>query len=200
MISNKKTNKMKKLFVMALAALAIGFTSCSESTQKGDDVAAMVENLKTQLEAGDASALQGALQSAQEKIGELVAKDPETAKTYVAKVQEFLKANSEKVVALVGDNEMAKGIVTTLVNTPADVVVSALAGGQTLADQAKEASKEAAKNAAEQLQQSADSAQDAISKAVEEKANEMVEDAKQKMNEKINEGAEELLKGAGLKK
>lgn len=191
---------MKKLFVMALAALAIGFTSCSESTQKGDDVAAMVENLKTQLEAGDASALQGALQSAQEKIGELVAKDPETAKTYVAKVQEFLKANSEKVVALVGDNEMAKGIVTTLVNAPADVVVSALAGGQTLADQAKEAAKEAAKNAAEQLQQSADSAQDAISKAVEEKANEMVEDAKQKMNEKINEGAEELLKGAGLKK
>lgn len=186
---------MKKLFVMALAALAIGFTSCSEGTQKGDDVAAMVENLKTQLEAGDAPALQSALQTAQEKIGELVAKDPETAKTYVAKVQEFLKANSEKVVALVGDNEMAKGIVTTLVNAPAEVVVSALAGGQSLADQAKVA----AKLAADQVQQTADSAQSAISKAVEEKANEMVEDAKQKVNEKINEGAEELLKGAGLK-
>ncbi|MBP5339570.1 MAG: hypothetical protein J6Z14_09785 [Prevotella sp.] len=193
---------MKKLFAIALAALAIGFASCSEGTQKGDDVVAMVENLKTQLEAGDATALQGALETVQDKISELVAKDPETAKTYVAKVQEFLKANSEKVVALVGDNVTAQGIVTTLVNAPADVVVSALAGGQTLADKAKEA--------ASLLQQSADSTQNAISQAAEEKVNEAVEDAKEKVNEKvneavenvnekINEGANQLLKEAGLK-
>ena len=147
---------MKKFFLMALAVLAISFVSCSESTQKNDDIAAVVENLKAQLDAGDASALQSALESAKQKISELVAKDPETAKTYVVKVQEFLKENSEKIAQVVGNNAIAQGIVNTLVNAPAETVVQTLAGGQSLMDTAKEAVDSVQGNLEEAVQEEAD--------------------------------------------
>jgi len=127
---------MKKFFVMAVAALALTFTACTESGN--DEANALVENLKSQIEAGDASGLQATLTSAQAKITELVAKDPEAAKTYVAKVQEFVKENQEKIVSLVGDNAVAQGLVNTLVNTPAETVISTLTAGQGVIDNAQQ--------------------------------------------------------------
>ena len=127
---------MKKFFLMAVAALTLTFTACTEGAN--DEASALVENLQSQIEAGDASGVQATLESAQAKIAELVAKDPEAAKTYVTKVQEFVKENQEKIISLVGDNAVAQGLVTTLVNTPAETVINTLTAGQNVIDNAQQ--------------------------------------------------------------
>jgi len=179
---------MKKFFVMAVAALALTFTACTESGN--DEANALVENLKSQIEAGDASGLQATLTSAQAKITELVAKDPEAAKTYVAKVQEFVKENQEKIVSLVGDNAVAQGLVNTLVNTPAETVISTLTAGQGVIDNAQQQAENLKDSIEGAVQDAVDDKVNEVQDAVEEKVNATIDEANQKANEKINEAAD----------
>lgn len=202
---------MRKLLFSAIAALTLGITSCSESP-KTDEASTVIETLKAQLQSGDASALQATLADVQAKIAELVAKDPEAAKTYVTKVQEFLKENQEKIVAAVGESSVAKTIVSTLTEAPADVIVNTLTAGQSVIDnveQLPETIEEAAVNKAAELQEGAenavneqvDAAKQAATDKVNEatqKANEEVNKAAEKANKEVNEAASKALKSMGL--
>ena len=202
---------MRKLLFAAVAALTLGFASCSE-TPKADEATTVIENLKAELESGDASALQATLTDVKTKIAELVAENPEAAKTYISKVQEFLKENQEKIIAAVGDNAVAEDIVTSLTEAPADVLINALTAGQSVIDNAEqlpETIEEAAIDKAAELQESAENAvneqvdaakQTATDKVNEatQKANDEVNKAAEKANKEVNEAASKALKSVGL--
>lgn len=202
---------MKKFFFMAVAVLTLGLASCGEN--KGDDAAAVIESLKTQLEAGDASAVQATLQTAQAKIAELVAQNPEAAKTYVTKIQEFVKENKEKITAVVGDNLATQTLVQTLVDTPAETVISTLTAGQSVIDNAQQAAQDIQDSIQQAAQEQVEAVQDAAqqqAEAAKEAVNQKVDEAKQQavdeankaagnINDKVNEAKDGLLKGAGLK-
>jgi len=128
---------MKKLFIMAIAATAFTFTSCgnksNEQAQQAEveEVAEAtaeeaVNDMAAQLEAGDANKFQTALTSLYEKAAQLLKENPEKAKEYLGKAQEFLKANAEKVTSLVGDNEVVKGVVNTLTEQNVEEVANGL--------------------------------------------------------------------------
>lgn len=195
---------MKKFMLMAVAVLTLGLTSCKEEV-KNDEAAAVIENLKNELESGDANAVQTTLQNAQEKIAELVAKDPEAAKTYVTKIQDFVKENKEKITAVVGENAATQTLVNALIDTPAETIINTLTVGQAVLDNAektaegvKDSVNQALENKANEMQ---DAVQDAVNEKVDEakqKANDEINKAAEKANEKINETANEALKSIGL--
>ena len=190
---------MKKVFFTMMAVVAIGFTSCgsksaSEAPADGTEVVADVDleaataDLAAQLEAGDVNGFQAAIETAKAKVAEILTTNPELAQEYLTKVQDFLKENTEKITALVGDNQVVSTLVSSVAEAPAESIISSLkeqlgateAAGQAVVDNAKE---------------QADAAVDAAKQAAADKVNE----AANKANEKINEGADKLLKGAGLK-
>ena len=112
---------MKKILFAVMAVVAIGFASCGNKTQQGEaiDSVALIDSLATEFaqedidgisglfESGDATKLQEALEAIKEKVVSLIKENPEIAKEYVAKVQNFLKENADKVKAIIGDNAAA---------------------------------------------------------------------------------------------
>ena len=97
---------MKKVLFAVMAMIAIGFTSCGNKAQQAvpaDDateaaafdveaaVSEITSQLSEQIEAQDANKFQEVLATVQEKIKEIIGNNPEAAKEYVTKIQEFLK-------------------------------------------------------------------------------------------------------------
>ena len=202
---------MKKIFVLVMAVCAIGFTSCgNKSAQQAEgaetEVVAeegvlenAVSDLAAQLEAGDASKFQEAIEAAKAKVAELLKENPELAKEYLTKVQNFLKENTDKIKALAGDNELVSTAVATLVETPAESIVSNLSEALGNAEEAANAKVEEVKQAAEDQ---ANAAKEAVDQKVDEakqQAADAVNKGAEKVNEKVNDAAAKLLKGSGLK-
>ena len=223
---------MKKLFFVVMAVAAMSFASCgnksaNQSEAPADstavetvDVSDVTAALAAGLTEGDASKLQATLETVKEKVAQLLQENPEQAKEYLTQVQDFLKENAEKVKEVVGDNAVVQTVVSSLVETPAETIVTALQSqlvatdeaGQAVVDNAVEQANvtvDAVKNAVkEQLnatkqaaQDQADAAQQAAQQKVEEgkqQARDAVNGAAQKTNEKVNEAANKALKGLGL--
>ena len=219
---------MKKIFVLAVAAAAMTFASCGNKTGNVadqdstavDSVEAVAQdanaaaeeaigNIKTLLDGKDAGALKTAIENVKAKAAEFLAQNPDLAKEYLTKVQAFLKENTDKVKALVGDNAAVGAAVAALTETSADDVISGLsaalgdakATGVDAAANAADAANKAAdavKNAPEAAKQAADKAvEDAKAKA-NEKAQEAVDNAKAKANEQIDKAAADAKKKLGL--
>ena len=201
---------MKKMMMMVMAAMAIGFTACGNKAQQApaDEVAVTADStaaaidvegivgevtaqLAEEIQAKDAGKLQQTIEAVQAKVLEMVKTNPAAAKAYVEKVQNYLKENAEQVKAVVGDNAIVQTAVNALTAAPADAIVSSLAsavdGAQAAGDAAVEATKQAG--------------QDAVD-AAKQKANEQVEAAKEKANAEIdkaaNEAADKAKKALGL--
>ena len=179
---------MKKILLAVMAVAAIGFTSCGNKTQQGEaiDSTAIVDSLAgvaaddaisaltEQLEAGDASKLQAALEAAKAKIAELIKTNPEVAKEYVAKVQTFLKENADKVKSVIGDNAVAAAAVSALTEVEPETVVSGLLEK---VEGAKDAAVDAANEAKDAAVDAANEKIDEAKAAAEQKAGEAVDDA-----------------------
>ena len=152
---------MKKFVLAVMAVAAIGFTaSCGNKTQPAEvavDSAAIVDSLasaaaQTDIDAinallngGDATKLQEALAAVKEKVAALIKENPEVAKEYVAKVQDFLKENTDKVKAIVGDNAAVQTAVSAITETePADIVNGLLSTVGEAATEVKDAAVDAA--------------------------------------------------------
>lgn len=197
---------MKKILLAVMAVAAIGFTSCGNKTQQADAETAAVDSvaivdsiaqgaaqetidaLTADLEANDASKLQATLESIKVKIAEIVKNNPEVAKEYVVKVQNFLKENADKVKALVGDNAAVAAALSAVTDIePANVVNGLLEQVGDAATEAKDAAVDAANQKVEEAKQ-----------AAEEKANEAKEAAKQKANEAIDNAAASAKSKLGL--
>ena len=205
---------MKKIVFAVMAMVAIGFTACGNKTQQAEvavDSAAIVDSLasaaaQTDIDAisallngGDATKLQEALAAVKEKIATLIKENPEVAKEYVAKVQDFLKENSDKVKAIVGDNVAAATALSAVTETaPADIVNGFLNTVGEAATDAKDAAVDAANNAKDAAVDAANQKVDEAKKAVEDKANEAKDAAKQKANDAIDNAAKDVKKGLGL--
>jgi hypothetical protein len=200
---------MKKLFVIVMAACTIGLAACGNKTaQQGDAANAAVENadienatadLAAQLESGDVNKFQEALNAVQAKVAEMLKDNPEQAQRYLENVQGFLKENTEKIKEVVGDNAVVASVVTTLIETPAESMISNLSnvvsGAQEKAAAKADETKQDVKDAVDNVKQAAQDKANEAKQAAADKVNE----AAGKANEKINEGADKLLKGAGLK-
>ena len=128
---------MKKIVFVVMAVAAIGFTSCGNKTQQAEavDSVAIVDSLagaaaqgdidaiSALLNGGDATKLGEALAAVKEKIAKLIKENPEVAKEYVAKVQNFLSENSEKIQAVVGQNETVQVAVNALTEAEPDDII-----------------------------------------------------------------------------
>lgn len=194
---------MKKILFAVMAVVAIGFTSCGNKTQApGDEVdsAAIVDSLaeeaaqisisalSEQIEAGDASKLQAVLETIKVKVTELIKTNPEVAKEYVEKVQDFLKENADKVKALVGDNAAVAAAVSAITDIEPESVVSGFL--QSVGDAATEAKDAAVDAVNEQV--------DAAKDAAEQKAEEVKDAAKKQASDAIDGAADNTKKALGL--
>ena len=182
---------MKKIVLAVMAVAAIGFSaSCGNKTQPAEvevDSTAIVDSLASAaaqgdidaisglLDGGDATKLQEALAAVKEKIATLIKENPEVAKEYVAKVQDFLKENADKVKALVGDNAAVAAAVSAITDIEPENVVNGFL--QSVGD-AAEAAKDSVVGAVE-------NAKDAAVDAAKEKANEAVDAAADKTKEAL---------------
>ena len=195
---------MKKILLAVMAVAAISFTSCGNKTQavaeETVDSAAIVDSLANeaadatiaalseQIEAKDANKLQEVIETIKVKVAELLKTNPEIAQEYVAKVQNFLKENADKVKAVIGDNAAAAAAIAAITDVEPQSVVNGLL--ETVGQAATDA-KDAAVDAA-------NAQVDAAKAAVEEKANEAEGAAKEKANEAIDNAADGAKKALGL--
>jgi hypothetical protein len=195
---------MKKILLAVMAVAAISFTSCGNKTQavaeEAVDSAAIVDSLANeaadatiaalseQIEAKDANKLQEVIETIKVKVAELLKTNPEIAQEYVAKVQNFLKENADKVKAVIGDNAAAAAAIAAITDVEPQSVVNGLL--ETVGQAATDA-KDAAVDAA-------NAQVDAAKAAVEEKANEAKDAAKEKANEAIDNAADGAKKALGL--
>lgn len=198
---------MKKIVLAVMAMAAIGFTSCQNKQQQApaDDqtavesaaidvesaISEVTAQLSEQIEAQDAGKLQEVLASVQEKVVTFLKTNPEIAKQYLTKVQDFLKENADKIKAFAGDNQAVQSAVDALTVAPAENIVDGLmqvvGGAQEAGQEAIDAAKQAGQDAV-----------DAAKQAAEDKAKELKEDAKEAASEAVDAAANEAKKAIGL--
>ena len=209
---------MKKVFFMALAAVGLMFVSCTnkpaqapveeaiDSTEVAlQEANAAADEVIAQLsEATDATGIQNALEAVKAKVAEFIAKNPEIAKEYLAKVQGFLKDNADKIKGLVAGNAAVAGLLDTVTGIPSESVDALLNAGDALKglgiDAASLAGKavDAAGDAVEGAKDAAvDAAKDAKD-AVVDKANDAVDAAKDKAGEAVDKAADGAKKALGI--
>lgn len=209
---------MKKVFFMALAAVGLMFVSCTnkpaqapveeaiDSTEVAlQEANAAADEVIAQLsEATDATGIQSALEAVKAKVAEFIAKNPEIAKEYLAKVQGFLKDNADKIKGLVAGNAAVAGLLDTVTGIPSESVDALLNAGDALKglgiDAASLAGKavDAAGDAVEGAKDAAvDAAKDAKD-AVVDKANDAVDAAKDKAGEAVDKAADGAKKALGI--
>ena len=204
---------MKKIIFAVLAMVAIGFSACGNKTQQAEaiDTAAVLDSIASEVaqedinaisalfESGDVAKLQEALATVKEKITSLIKENPELAKEYVIKVQDFLKENADKVKALAGDSEAAVAAVAAVTEVDPEAVVKGLL------EQVGDAATEVKDAAVDAANQQVEDAKNAANQKVEETkaaAEKQIEDqknaAKQKTGEAIDNAANKTKKALGL--
>ena len=164
---------MKKIVLAVMAVAAIGFSaSCGNKTQPAEvevDSTAIVDSLASAaaqgdidaisglLDGGDATKLQEALAAVKEKIATLIKENPEVAKEYVAKVQDFLKENADKVVS---------GFLNTVDSAATSAKDAAVDAANQKVDEAKQAVEDKANEVKDAAKQKANDAIDNAAKDV----------------------------------
>ena len=193
---------MKKLMMIVMAAMAIGFASCGNKAQQApaDEVVAdstaafdvetaineATAQLSEQIEAKDANKLQQVIEAIQAKVAEILKQNPDAAKEYVTKVQDFLKENAEQIKSFVGENAAAQAAVNALTATPAETIVNGLmqavdgvkAAGEDAADAAQEAAEGAVDNAKQAGQDAVDAAKQKANEEIDKAASKAADEAK----------------------
>ena len=124
--------------------------------------------------------------------------NPETAKEYLTKVQEFVKENAEKIKAAVGDNAIVNGLVTTLTTTSADDVVNKFVEIGSDAKAVIDDTQKAIENAPQDMKEAADKAVEDTKTKLNEKANEQVNKGKEAANKAIDKGVSDVKGKLGL--
>ena len=189
---------MKKLFFALMAVVAISFTACSGS--KGDAAAEVTESLEQGLSSGDANSFKDKLTGVVDKVKTLVTQNPEQAKEYLAKAQEFLKANADKVTALVGNNATIAGLVSAITEAKPDDVISGLfgaavdkaQGAQDAVEGAVEGAQDAVEGAVEGAVQGAQDAVEGAVQGAQEAAQQQVDQVKENVNEGLQKAVDQI--------
>ena len=189
---------MKKLFFVAMAAVAMTFTACQDKPAPApapEEETPEVELVSTDsiaavIEAADSTQLSTLLTEAQSKIEELKNIDPAKAKEYLAAIQNLLKENAEKIKAFAGTGAVAT-LVDAVNNLPAIEVPDVAAAAEEAVENAGDAVKDAADGAVEDVKEATGDAAQAAADKVEE-----VKDAAADKAAEAVDNAADKLKGA----
>ena len=196
---------MKKLFFVAMAAVAMTFTACKneapapapEEPETPEVELVSTDSIAAVIEAADSTQLSTLLTEAQAKIQELTNIDPAKAKDYLAAIQTLLKENADKIKAFAGTGAVAS-VIDAVNNLPAIEVPDVASAAEEAAENAAEGVKDAAEAvqdaAAEKIEDAKSAVNDAANAAVD-KANEMKDAAAEKAAGAIDDAANKL-KGA----
>jgi uncharacterized protein YukE len=208
----KTKDTMKKILFALMAVIAICLASCNGTAKQGangegaEAADATITALTEQLDAAQIDKLQETLASIKEKIAELIKNNPEVAKEYVTKVQNFLKENADKIKEVAGNNATIDTAVSALTSISPEQVVenlsSAIGGAaesvQDAAQQQADQAVDAANQAVDAANQAVDDAKAAAEEAVKQKTEEAKQAAKDKAAEQIDAAADQVKKGLGL--
>lgn len=192
---------MKKIFFVAIAAVALVFTGCKNETKapvvEDEPVAEevtefTVDSLATLInaETPDTTAISSFMEGVQSQIESLKSIDPTKAQEYLAQVQQFLKDNADKIKAVVGTGALA-GVIDQVNNLKPESLLEAAKDAVT--DKAEEAVDAAKDKAEEAVDAAKDKAEEVVNDAKEAvgdakaKAGEAVDAAKDKANEAIDD-------------
>ena len=204
---------MKKILFAVMAVAAIGFTSCGNKTQQGEavDSVAIVDSLaqeeangiidalKAAIESKDANKLNEVLEQCKAKVAELVKQNPELAKEYVAKVQNFVKENEATIKQAFAGNAAATAAVNALTSDDAaeglSGAIDKLVGD---AAEVKDAAKEAANAQVEAAKDAANKKVEEAKEAAANKVQEQKDAAKAKASGAIDDAAAKAKKSLGL--
>ena len=204
---------MKKIIFAMLAMVAIGFSACGNKTQQAEaiDSAAVLDSIASEVaqedinaisalfENGDVAKLQEALATVKEKIASLIKENPELAKEYVIKVQDFLKENADKVKAVVGDSEAAVAAVAAVTEVDPEAVVKGLLEQVgDAATEVKDAAVDAANQKVEEAKDAANQKVEETKAAAEQKIEEQKNAAKKKASDAIDNAAAATKNKLGL--
>ena len=199
---------MKKILFAAVAVAAICFTSCGNKTQQADaeavDSVAVIDSLSEEaahasidalssvITAKDADKLKDVLETCKAKAVEFVKQNPELAKSYLTKVQNFLKENKDKISEFVSKSPAAQDAFNALISVDAENGLSNFISAiEEKAVEVKDGAEAAAKDA---VQEQVDNAK----AAAQEKADEAKAAAKEKANQAIDDAAAKAKKSLGL--
>ena len=198
---------MKKILLAVMAVAAIGFTSCGgNKTEQGEavDSVALIDSLSEEaiqetldalngvIDAKDADKLKEVLEDSKAKVAELVKQNPELAKAYVAKLQNFLKENQAKVSEFAGKTAGTQDAIDAIISDESEDGFGGLIGA--LEDKA-EAAKENAEAAAKKQ---ADDAKAAAKKQVEDTKAAAKEQASKAIDNAAKDAANNAKKSLGL--
>ena len=196
---------MKKYLFIAMAAVAMTFTSCKNEPApqpapgEGEEIEAEVveyspaDSLKAAFDANDSGKFNEFLTQAKAKIDELKDTDPATAKKYLEAVQNFLKEKGDAIKTFVGTNTALATLIDNVNKLPEIKVPDVVEGAKDAVEGAVEQGKEAVGDAVEKGKEAVEGAKDQVEGAVE-KGKEAVGDAVEKGKEKV-EGAVDDAKG-----
>ncbi len=171
---------MKKVFIMAIAVVAMTLASCNSgknNAPKADADSAMtetaapdsavtveapaspdqlIEQLNEKVKAKDDKGVAALLTAAQTKMAELAQKNPKEAQEYVVKLQQWMQSNSENIQSALkaSGNEAAANAVGAAIDAASKADPKAITEGMSKAKEAVEAASpeqiEAAKKAAKE--------------------------------------------------
>lgn len=212
---------MKKVFLMAMAAVAFIFAGCGDkkttpSDNQADTTIVMDESadatadsltseLDGQLSQNNTDAIQATLTSLQNKYAELVASGKlDTAKAYVAKVQQFLNDNAEKIKAAAANNATIAALVTGIQNLPTTAEATAEQAEAAVKNNAKDMMKKAEHETNQAIDKAKQEATKATDKAnaqmneAKDKAGKALDKSAEEANKKVNQARGQIRKGLGL--
>lgn len=201
---------MRKVFVCAIAFMALMFASCgnkqsgnaapNDSTATDstivagdsiDEAEAVANDMQAKLDAKDAKGLNEIVATAKQKIDELVKEGKvEEAKAYASKVKQFIDDNAEAIKTVTNGNETISSIVSTINALPSSAEGTVKAAG--------EAVKSDAENAVKTAKDAAETKVSEAKEAAKKKATDEVNKAKDKANEEVNKAASKALNKLGL--
>lgn len=212
---------MKKVFLMAMTAIAFIFVGCGDKKTSpnynqadttivmdasvGATADSLTSELDTQLSQNNTDAIQATLTSLQNKYAELVASGKlDTAKAYAAKIQQFLNDNAEKIKAAAANNATIAALVTGIQNLPTTAEATAEQAEETVKNNAKEMMKEAEHETNKAIDKAKQEATKATDKAnakmneAKDKAGKALDKSAEEANKKVNQARGQIRKGLGL--
>jgi len=200
---------MKKILVCAMTLMALTFAACgnkqsanvgSEDSAAVDTTAvsgiaeeaeALASDLKAKLEANDSKGFNDIVESAKQKIDELVKEGKvEEAKAYASKVKQFVDENAETIKQVTNGNATINSIVDAIKDLPSNA--------EEAVDAAGNAVKSDAENAVQSVKDAADTKVKEVKEDTKAKANEAVDNAKKKANDAVDKAASKALNKLGL--
>jgi len=218
---------MKKLFFVAIAAVALVFTACNEKKEAPvvqeepvaeEETVYTVDSLSALINAEnpDTAAISSFMTGVQSQIESLKSIDPTKAQEYLTQVQQFLKDNADKIKAVVGTGAIATAIdkvsnfkAEDLLNAATDAATDKAEGvvgdakdkAEDLAGDAKAKVEDAAADAKAKVEDAAADAKAKVEDAAADakaKANDAVKDAKAEAGKAVDKAAGDAKKALGL--